>query len=196
MADSQDPGLVMIPVPDHAPQEERWEYIRTQGEGVTPIVDAFVRELLTSSPSSVERLRTEMFTGATFPKMNSAARQAFDAGFEAGKRTNGVERLRPLIERYRGELKRISAINTAEDRPQVVPSLLLFQLLNELEALLSAPSQLTGVCYCRKNPCICFRHDAQCESELTSHGHTPCRCEERANGLLSAPSSAIPETKE
>jgi hypothetical protein len=23
-------------------------------------------------------------------------------------------------------------------------------------------------------------HDAQCESELTSHGYTPCRCHERA----------------
>lgn len=23
-------------------------------------------------------------------------------------------------------------------------------------------------------------HDASCESELTSHGYTPCRCEERA----------------
>jgi hypothetical protein len=24
------------------------------------------------------------------------------------------------------------------------------------------------------------RHDALCETELTSHGYTPCRCEERA----------------
>jgi hypothetical protein len=23
-------------------------------------------------------------------------------------------------------------------------------------------------------------HDAECESELTSHGYTPCRCHERA----------------
>jgi hypothetical protein len=28
----------------------------------------------------------------------------------------------------------------------------------------------------------CLRHDAQCESELTSHGYTPCRCEERSGG--------------
>ena len=25
-----------------------------------------------------------------------------------------------------------------------------------------------------------MNHDDQCESELTSHGQTPCRCEERA----------------
>lgn len=25
-------------------------------------------------------------------------------------------------------------------------------------------------------------HDLQCESELTPHGYTPCRCAERANG--------------
>ena len=37
-----------------------------------------------------------------------------------------------------------------------------------------------NICHCRKNPCICLQHDAQCESELTSHGYTPCRCEERA----------------
>ena len=35
------------------------------------------------------------------------------------------------------------------------------------------------ICYCRRNPCICFRHDTECEAELTSHGYTPCRCEER-----------------
>ena len=29
-------------------------------------------------------------------------------------------------------------------------------------------------------------HDAQCESELTSHGYTPCRCAERAAPLGSA----------
>jgi hypothetical protein len=39
------------------------------------------------------------------------------------------------------------------------------------------------ICYCRKNPCICLRHDAQCESESTTHGYMPCRCEERANAL-------------
>jgi hypothetical protein len=35
------------------------------------------------------------------------------------------------------------------------------------------------VCHCRRNPCVCLRHDAQCEAELTSHGYTPCRCGER-----------------
>lgn len=42
------------------------------------------------------------------------------------------------------------------------------------------------ICYCRKNPCICLQHDAECESELTSHGYTPCRCEERENASLRA----------
>jgi hypothetical protein len=57
------------------------------------------------------------------------------------------------------------------------------------DALLSAPVvspqdiATDTICYCRKNPCICLQHDAQCESELTSHGYTPCRCAER----LSAP---------
>ena len=35
--------------------------------------------------------------------------------------------------------------------------------------------------------CIdCERHDSECESELTSHGYTPCRCDERAHGGTSA----------
>jgi hypothetical protein len=29
------------------------------------------------------------------------------------------------------------------------------------------------------NPTVGNGHDAMCESELTSHGYTPCRCEER-----------------
>lgn len=44
----------------------------------------------------------------------------------------------------------------------------------------SAPIDWRGVCYCRKHPCICSGHDAECEAELTSHGYTPCRCTERA----------------
>jgi hypothetical protein len=36
------------------------------------------------------------------------------------------------------------------------------------------------ICHCRKHPCICLQHDAECESELTSHGYTPCRCAERS----------------
>lgn len=29
----------------------------------------------------------------------------------------------------------------------------------------------------------CDPHDATCESEMTSHGRTPCRCLERRNGV-------------
>jgi hypothetical protein len=39
---------------------------------------------------------------------------------------------------------------------------------------------LGGICWCRKNPCVCDYHDNHCERELTSHGYTPCRCDERA----------------
>jgi hypothetical protein len=31
----------------------------------------------------------------------------------------------------------------------------------------------------RKDPTVGSGHGAMCESELTSHGHTPCRCGER-----------------
>jgi prepilin-type processing-associated H-X9-DG protein len=31
----------------------------------------------------------------------------------------------------------------------------------------------------------CERHDEQCEAELTSHGYTPCRCDERAGRPVS-----------
>ena len=48
------------------------------------------------------------------------------------------------------------------------------------------------ICYCRKNPCVCFKHDAACESELTSHGYTPCRCHERAAETASQPSVGRP----
>jgi len=30
-------------------------------------------------------------------------------------------------------------------------------------------------------------HDAACESELTSHGYTPCRCGERADPSVQTP---------
>jgi prepilin-type processing-associated H-X9-DG protein len=39
--------------------------------------------------------------------------------------------------------------------------------------------------FCRG--CIdCERHDSQCETELTSHGYTPCRCAERSGEPPSA----------
>lgn len=39
-------------------------------------------------------------------------------------------------------------------------------------------------------------HDSQCESELTSHGYTPCRCQQRVlpwcggTGFIAIPSSS------
>ena len=43
-----------------------------------------------------------------------------------------------LIEQYRVELKRLSVISMTEDRPHVVPAMLLSMLLNEIENMLSA----------------------------------------------------------
>ena len=66
---------------------------------------------------------------------------------------------------------------------------LLNECAAELEAVLCRHRGVAplDICYCRKNPCVCIAetlvsatHDKGCESELTSHGYTPCRCEERA----------------
>jgi hypothetical protein len=55
----------------------------------------------------------------------------------------------------------------------------------------SPPSPPTDICWCRKNPCVCQpEHDAACESELTSHGYTPCRCNWRR--AMSAASPSVP----
>jgi hypothetical protein len=59
------------------------------------------------------------------------------------------------------------------------------QTLRDVLSLLTAEPErpetpLGGICWCRKNPCVCDLHDSQCERELTSHGYTPCRCDERA----------------
>jgi hypothetical protein len=42
--------------------------------------------------------------------------------------------------------------------------------------------------FCRGCP-DCEVHDESCESELTSHGHTPCQCEERHSHMLQAQDS-------
>lgn len=55
-----------------------------------------------------------------------------------------------------------------------------------------AATPADDICWCRKNPCVCLKHDSECEAELTSHGHTPCRCAERAAASPRVPAAATP----